>query len=55
MFGDLKQHGFDLESTHLLDTEKLSRLTLAVVLLYVWLLCYGACLTKQGLRPSVSS
>ena len=50
MFGDLKKHGFDLESTHLLDTEKLSRLTLAVVLLYVWLLCYGARLTKQGLR-----
>lgn len=50
MFGDLKKHGFDLESTHLLDTEKLTRLTLAVVLLYVWLLCYGARLTKQGLR-----
>lgn len=53
MFGDLKGHGFDLEGSHLLDTDKLSRLTLAVVMLYVWLLCYGARLTKQGLRHLV--
>jgi len=33
MFGDLKGHGFDLESTHLQYISRLSRLTLAVVLL----------------------
>ena len=37
-FGDLKRNGFDLESTHLRNFLRLSRLTLAVVLLYVWLL-----------------
>jgi hypothetical protein len=33
MFGDLKGHGFDLESTHLRYFLRLARLTLAVVLL----------------------
>jgi hypothetical protein len=42
MFGDLKRNGFDLESSHLLDFLRLSRLTLAVVLLYVWLMATGA-------------
>ncbi len=36
MFGDLKCDGFDLERTMLRDAERLSRLTLAVALLYVW-------------------
>lgn len=53
MFGDLKGHGFDLERTHLLDTDKFSRLTLAVVLLFVWLLCFGVKVTKRGLRAFV--
>jgi len=35
-FGDLKRNGFDLESTHLRNFLRLSRLTLAAVLLYVW-------------------
>ena len=38
MFGDLKKHGFDLECTMLRHFERLSRLTLAVALLYVCLL-----------------
>ncbi len=33
MFGDMKKHGFDLESTMLRHFLRLSRLTLAVVLL----------------------
>ena len=37
MFGDFKKHGFDLESTMLRHFLRLSRLTLAVALLYVWL------------------
>jgi len=53
MFGDLKGHGFDLESTHLRNFLRLSRLTLAVVLLYVWLLAFGARTIKNGQRRLV--
>jgi hypothetical protein len=48
MFGDLKGNGFDLEATHLRDTDKLNRLTLAVSLLYVRLVALGVELTKLG-------
>jgi len=41
LFGDLKGHGFDLESSHLRSFLRLNRLTLAVVMLYVWLVCEG--------------
>jgi hypothetical protein len=50
MFGDLKKHGFDLESTHLQHGLRLSRLTLAVALLYVWLMAVGLRSIKQGRR-----
>lgn len=50
MFGDLKGNGFDLESTHLRHFARLSRLTLAVALLYVWLVSTGARTIKNGLR-----
>lgn len=50
MFADLKRNGFDLESTHLRNFLRLSRLTLAVVLLYVWLLAFGAKIIKNGQR-----
>jgi len=53
MFGDLKKHGFDLECTMLHHTDKLSRLTLAVVLLYVWSISIGAQKIKNGLRNLV--
>lgn len=53
MFGDMKRNGFDLESTHLRDAERLSRLTLAIVLLYVWLLVYGSRIIKSGKRHLV--
>lgn len=53
MFGDMKGHGFDLESTHLRHFLRLSRLTLAVVLLYVWLLSFGSRVLKQGQRRLV--
>jgi hypothetical protein len=49
-FGDLKSNGFDLESTHLRHFSRLSRLTLAVVLLYVWLLAFGSQVIKSGQR-----
>ena len=53
MFGDMKGHGFDLESTHLRSFLRLSRLTLAVVLLYVWLLSFGSRVIKLGVRRLV--
>jgi hypothetical protein len=53
MFGDFKGHGFDLESSHLRHFLRLSRLTLAVVLLYLWLVVLGSRVTKNGLRSLV--
>jgi len=53
LHGDLKDHGFDLESTMLQDFEKLSRLTLAVAFLYVWLISVGGRTVHEGLRHLV--
>lgn len=50
MHGDLKAHGFYLEDSHLQSSERLSRLVLAVVLLYLWLVLEGAKIIKQGER-----
>jgi hypothetical protein len=50
MFGDLKGHGFDLERTMLRHFSRLSRLTLAVAFLYVWLLSTGTKSIRAGLR-----
>jgi hypothetical protein len=52
-FGDMKGNGFDLESTHLRHFLRLSRLTLAVVLLYVWLVAFGSQVIKSGKRRLV--
>lgn len=53
MFGDLKKHGFDLEHTMLRHFERLSRLTLAVALLYIWLMSIGTRTVRDGLRNLV--
>ena len=53
MFGDMKRHGFDLECTMLRHAEKLSRLTLAVVLLYVWSISTGSKTIKNSQRELV--
>ena len=53
MFGDLKKHGFDLESTMLRTSEHLSRLTLVVAFLFDWLISAGAKIIRMGLRPLV--
>jgi len=53
MFGDLKKHGFDLESTHLRHFLRLSRLTLAVSLLYAWSVSFGSQMIKNGQRHLV--
>ena len=53
LFGDLKGHGFDLERSHLRHFARLSRLTLAVVLVYDWLMTSGTRVIKRGLRSQV--
>ena len=53
MFGDFKKHGFDLETTMLRHAPRLSRLTLAVAFLYVWLLSIGTRTIRSGLRHLV--
>jgi hypothetical protein len=53
MHGDFKKHGFDLESTMLRDFLRLSRLTLAVTLLYTWLISVGSQTIHRGLRHLV--
>lgn len=53
MFGDLKKHGFDLESTMLHTFLRLSRLTLAVACLYVWLISVGSHTIQRGWRSLV--
>jgi hypothetical protein len=52
-FGDLKANGFDLERSALCHFLHLSRLTLAVVLLYVWFIAFGTELVKQNVRSDV--
>lgn len=53
MFGDFKGNGFDLERTKLKHFSRLSRLTLAVVLLFVWLIDLGSRTIKAGQRQWV--
>jgi hypothetical protein len=53
MHGDFKKHGFDLESTMLHDFLRLSRLTLAVAFLYIWLISVGGRTIHEGLRQLV--
>lgn len=53
MFADFKKHGFDLENTMLRNPPRLSRLTLAVAFLYVWLLSVGSRTIRAGLRHFV--
>jgi hypothetical protein len=53
MFGDMKGHGFDLEATYLRHFLRLSRLTLAVSLLYLWLTATGEHVLATGLAHEV--
>ena len=53
MFGDMKKHGFDLESSMLHSFLRLSRLTLAVAFLYVWMIAVGTRVIHQGQRHLV--
>jgi hypothetical protein len=53
MFGDLKRHGFDLERTMLRHADRLSGLTLAVALLYVWSISIGTKTIHNGQRDQI--
>jgi len=53
MFGDFKGNGFDLEVIRLRHFLRLSRFTMAVALLYIWLLAFGSKTIKQGKRNLV--
>ena len=53
MFADFKTNGFDLERSQLRHFRRLSRLTLAVALLYVWLVAMGSRTIKEGERDQV--
>jgi len=53
MFGDMKSNGFDLERSRLKHVMRLSRLTLVVALLYVWIIAFGSATIKNGRRKEV--
>jgi len=53
MFGDFKKHGFDLEKTKLCHFQRLSRLTLAVAILYIWMVSVGTRTIRSGSRHLV--
>ena len=53
MFGDMKKHGFDLEASHLRHFLRLSRLTLAVCLLYLWLVALAEHVLTFGLTAEI--
>jgi hypothetical protein len=53
MFGDMKKHGFDLEASHLRHFLRLARLTLAVCLLYLWLVALAEHVITHHLTDEV--
>ena len=53
MFADLKGAGFDLERSRLRYFLRLSRLTLIVALLYLWVVAFGSTTIKNGYRKEV--
>lgn len=53
MFGDFKGNGADLEASCLRHFLRLSRLTLVVALLYVWIFAFGTAVIKRGDRHFV--
>ena len=50
MYGDMKGHGFDLESTHLDNVDRIARLVLGVCLVFVWFIALGSWIVKRGQR-----
>lgn len=50
MYGDLKDHGFDLEATHLRFCDRIERLMLAVAINYVWFVALASWVVKNRRR-----
>jgi hypothetical protein len=48
-----KEFGFRLETTHLRDPQRFSRLLLCVCLAHVWLMNAGVWLSKRSLRRTI--
>jgi hypothetical protein len=53
MYGDMKGHGFDLETTYMRNLDRLSRLVLGICLVYTWLIALGSWVVKNGKRHLV--
>ena len=53
MFGDMKGNGFDLECSHLGRFLRLSRLTLAACLMYLWVMAMGEMVKDRQLHAEV--
>lgn len=53
MFGDMKGHGFELELSRLRTPLRLSRLTLVVCILYVWLVTIGEFVLQHSLQTEI--
>lgn len=53
LFGDMKGHGFDFQTSRLRHPERLSRLMLAVALAYLWLCFLGSVALIWGLAKWV--
>ena len=53
MFGDFKRNGADLQQSRLRHFLRLSRLTMVVALLYVWVVAFGSAVIKRGHRHLV--
>lgn len=53
MFGDMKRHGFNLEHSRLRTPERLSRLTLVVAILYLWLVALGEHVLSHGFQAEI--
>jgi hypothetical protein len=53
MHGDLKGNGLHIDQTHLHEPSRISRLFLALSILYVWLVHTGSWVIKRGWRSQV--
>ena len=53
MYGDMKGHGFDLETTQLKQADRIGRLFLGFCIVFVWLITLGNWVVKRGYRHLV--
>ena len=48
LFSDQKSRGFHLHKSHLSDPQRLSRLSIAACLAYIWIVYLGSVCRKEG-------